>query len=308
MALAIGLFAASCDEEDDPIDTGTEQDADIVAFTFDGIDGTATIDKSAQTVTAKAAETVELTAIVADFTLSKGATAKVGSVAQESKTTANNFSSPVVYKVTSGDGETVNDWTVTVTGGKPVENGNIMGDATDPFKPLPKNLKVSFTTGAGYANAVTKIGNEFHCTVSHDLDFMPLIGEYYLKYNAAQKNWTSYEKKPASNWTLRNPSTLVANGFVGNTCVYNLLMTGRYLDFILDERKMLLEYERDGGTFDVKGSDVIAGRAVTIIELATLKFYMDDEYFVCLKSGAVSGVVTLWDETVTGFGGIDLPQ
>jgi hypothetical protein len=102
--------------EEDPIDTGTEQDADIVAFTFEGIDGHSAFDKTAHTVAAKAAETVDLTAIVAEFTLSTGATAAVGGVAQVSKQTANNFTAPVTYKVTSGDGETVNNWTVTVTG------------------------------------------------------------------------------------------------------------------------------------------------------------------------------------------------
>jgi hypothetical protein len=112
---AVSLMLFTGCEPEDPIDIGTEQDADIVAFTFDGIDGKASIDKSALTVTAKAGETVDLTAIVAEFTLSKDATAKVGSATQESGVTANNFTSPVTYKVTSGDGATLNDWTVTVT-------------------------------------------------------------------------------------------------------------------------------------------------------------------------------------------------
>ncbi|MDR1224305.1 MAG: DUF5018 domain-containing protein [Tannerella sp.] len=121
MMIATAVFT-SCDPKDDPIDTGTEQDADIVAFSFDGIDGKATIDRAAFTVTAKAGETVDLTAVVAEFTLSKGATAKVGNTAQVSGVTANNFSGPVTYRVTSGDGLTANDWTVTVViEKKPVE-------------------------------------------------------------------------------------------------------------------------------------------------------------------------------------------
>ena len=116
--LAATMIFASCEKEDDPIDVGTEQDADIVAFTFDGIDGRAAIDKAAHSVTAKAGEEVDLTTIVAEFTLSTNATATVGGKAQVSKQTANNFTSPLTYKVTSGDGATTNDWTVTVTGGK----------------------------------------------------------------------------------------------------------------------------------------------------------------------------------------------
>jgi hypothetical protein len=118
--LAAVIVMSSCDKDpvEDPIDTGTEQDADIVAFTFEGIDGHSAIDKTAQTVAAKAAETVDLTAIVAEFTLSTGATATVGGTAQTSRQTPNNFTAPVTYQVTSGDGETVNNWTVTVPGGK----------------------------------------------------------------------------------------------------------------------------------------------------------------------------------------------
>ena len=106
---------SGCDKEPDPIDTGMEQEANIVAFTFAGIDGMATIDKTAHTVTAKAKETVDLTAIKAEFTLSKNATATVNGTAQVSKTTVNNFTNLVTYSVTSADGKTTNDWTVTIT-------------------------------------------------------------------------------------------------------------------------------------------------------------------------------------------------
>jgi hypothetical protein len=96
-------------------DDKEDDDADIIAFTFNGIEGTADINKSAQTVTAKAAATVDLTAIVAEFTLSEKATATVNGVDQISKMTANNFSSPVVYKVKSKNGKTKNDWTVFIS-------------------------------------------------------------------------------------------------------------------------------------------------------------------------------------------------
>jgi hypothetical protein len=45
----------------------------------------------------------------------------VGGTPQVSKTTANDFNDPVIYKVTSGDGETTRDWTVTIT--KPLPQG-----------------------------------------------------------------------------------------------------------------------------------------------------------------------------------------
>jgi predicted 3-demethylubiquinone-9 3-methyltransferase (glyoxalase superfamily) len=113
IAIAICLAATTmfsgCDK-DDPMNNG----ADIVAFTFTGINGTATIDKDALTVTATANETVDLTAIVATFTLSNGATATVNGTAQVSGTTANNFSNTVIYNVTSSDSRLTNIWKVTI--------------------------------------------------------------------------------------------------------------------------------------------------------------------------------------------------
>ena len=94
---------------------GTEKDADFVSFTFAGIDGSATINKNATTITAKASVTASYPSVVAQFTLSTGATAKVGDVTQMSNQTANNFTNPVIYKVISGDASNVKDWTVTIT-------------------------------------------------------------------------------------------------------------------------------------------------------------------------------------------------
>ena len=124
--LAVTMMFTGCDQEkDEPVDVGTEQEANIVAFSFAGIDGKADINNTTCTVTVKAKETVDLTALVAEFTLSKNASAKVGNIVQESKKTVNNFSFPVTYKVISGDGETENNWTVTITGGKPSEGDDV---------------------------------------------------------------------------------------------------------------------------------------------------------------------------------------
>ncbi len=109
----VTMFSA-CDPDDpEPSDNG----ADITAFTFAGINGTAVIDKDALTVTATANETVDLTSIAATFTLSNGATAKVNGVPQVSGTTVNDFSGTVTYIVTSSDGRLTNIWNVSITKG-----------------------------------------------------------------------------------------------------------------------------------------------------------------------------------------------
>jgi hypothetical protein len=121
LAVSTMIFAACEPAEDDPTpDPGTERDANFVAFTFEGIDGAAVIDKDERTVSAQAKETVDLSDITAGFTLSTGATATVDGTPQVSGATANDFNDPVTYTVTSGDGETTLDWTVTIIKPLPV--------------------------------------------------------------------------------------------------------------------------------------------------------------------------------------------
>jgi hypothetical protein len=91
--------------------TGTN----ITAYSFAEQTGAATIDDEAQTVDIEVANGTTVTALVATFTLSKDATAAVGATPQVSATTANNFTSPVVYTITAEDGVTEQDWTITVT-------------------------------------------------------------------------------------------------------------------------------------------------------------------------------------------------
>ena len=145
----ITMFSG-CDKEPDPVNTGTEQEANIVTFTFAGIDGTATIDKTAHTITAKADGTVDLTAIKAEFTLSLNATATVNGTAQVSKTTVNNFTNPVTYSVTSADGKTTNEWTVTVA-----KTGS-----NNEFGEMPENFSLTRTfhgTGVEGSPTITDI-------------------------------------------------------------------------------------------------------------------------------------------------------
>jgi hypothetical protein len=101
-----------------------------VAFTFEGIDGAAEIDRDELTVTAQAKETVDLSDITSEFTLSTGATATVDGTPQVSGTTANDFNDPVTYTVTSGDGETTLDWTVTII--KPLPEGKVLYSYNPP--------------------------------------------------------------------------------------------------------------------------------------------------------------------------------
>jgi hypothetical protein len=92
----------------------TQKEANILEFSFTGIVGVATIDNSKHTVAAIAACEINLASITPAFKLSDGATATVDGKPQTGEQTALNFAEPVTCKVTSADGKTILDWTVTI--------------------------------------------------------------------------------------------------------------------------------------------------------------------------------------------------
>jgi len=71
------------------------------------------IDPGTFNITLEVLENVDVSSLVATFTLSDFANASVGGVVQESGVTPNDFTNPVVYTVTAEAGNTQN-WTVTV--------------------------------------------------------------------------------------------------------------------------------------------------------------------------------------------------
>lgn len=88
----------------------------ISAFSFKDVTlkEEANIDEEAKTITVEVPYGSDVPALVANFTASPFSTVSVGGTTQESGITANDFSSPVVYRVTANDG-TTSDYTVTVT-------------------------------------------------------------------------------------------------------------------------------------------------------------------------------------------------
>jgi hypothetical protein len=77
-------------------------------------DATGQIDLLNHSVTLEVQQSANLSDLIATFTLSEGVSAQVGGVAQVSGVTPNNFTSPVIYTLTTGAGNS-QDWTVTVS-------------------------------------------------------------------------------------------------------------------------------------------------------------------------------------------------
>jgi len=90
-------------------------DAMITSYAIPLATGAATIDNVNYEIAVEMPFGTDVTALVASFMLSTGASAKIGAVAQVSSTTPNNFTNPVIYGITSESGDVINTWTVTVT-------------------------------------------------------------------------------------------------------------------------------------------------------------------------------------------------
>ena len=86
----------------------------ITAFSFNGLNPVVTGTISGNTITATVPYGTVVNNLVATFTLSIFASAKVSGVTQVSGTTSNDFSTSKVYTITAQDGSTQN-YTVTVT-------------------------------------------------------------------------------------------------------------------------------------------------------------------------------------------------
>ena len=87
----------------------------FLTYAFGVTDEEVIIDHDALTIDVSVPYGTTVTALVATFTLTNSATAKIGATAQVSGTTENNFSSPKTYRVTAKDAATYNDYVVTVT-------------------------------------------------------------------------------------------------------------------------------------------------------------------------------------------------
>ncbi|WP_096203068.1 S-layer homology domain-containing protein [Bacillus sp. FJAT-45350] len=96
------------------VQAGLSNEKEITAYSFEEQTKVATIDSEVGTITVEVAHETEVEDLIATFTLSDKASAKVGEAVQTSEVTPNDFTNEVTYVVKAEDGTTKN-WTVQVT-------------------------------------------------------------------------------------------------------------------------------------------------------------------------------------------------
>lgn len=182
-----------------PIDFTTlafSMETEILTYTFGALDfQVADIDNVAKTVDIIVVNGTNLTTLVAEFTLSTGATANIGGTNQESTVTVNDFNTPVVYNVVAEDMVTNTDWTINVS---VVSEISLAGEGSIVVYPNPNRgeFNISFRNienAVSYQLYDTKssiiLENEVNPTDSFveelDLDLQP--GVYYLRIISGEK-------------------------------------------------------------------------------------------------------------------------
>jgi len=138
----------------------------ITVFSLNGVFGTIT--ETGKTIAVTMPFGTDVTSMVATFTTT-GASVKVGSTVQISGTTANNFTSPVVYTVTAANA-TRQDYTVTVT-----------------VSPLSGSLDTGFGTGGKVTTPIGS-GNDYALALGIQSDGKIVAAGYSSngsKYNFA---------------------------------------------------------------------------------------------------------------------------
>jgi len=179
--------------------------ANMTSFRFNEQAQLPTIDAVNRTISVIVNPGTDRSALIATFYMSSGATAKIGTIAQVSGTTANNFNSPIVYLITSEDGLTTLDWTVSVTVAKntaaaisaftlagqissSINTANKTIDIIMPKGSSASGLISTFTTSAG---ATVKIGTTAQVSGTTANDYTsPVVYTVVAEDGITTQNWT----------------------------------------------------------------------------------------------------------------------
>jgi hypothetical protein len=171
------------------VSTEDNTEANITAYSFAEQTGDATITEPVYsgangTVDIEVAYGTDLSALVATFELSYGATADIDGTTQTSGTTPNDFTNTVTYTVTAEDGSTTVNWDVNVTVAQNDQNDI---------------LSYSFAeqTGAATIDATNHIVN---IEVENGTDLTALVATFTLSGDAsATVGGTTQESGVTSN-------------------------------------------------------------------------------------------------------------
>ena len=162
---------------------------------------------------------------------------------------------------------------------------------------LSANVKIKWKENTGMTSTSIKIGNKYWKIIDKDSP----ISEYYIEFFPLEGRAISYIKNRNTGiWAL----------------MFDLPETEETFrrDYIpLSIYGSILEDRMPASSRPVSGYSTVVGRQVQIRinAIGSVKYYFDVEHQIALKRDFNNDMVyevIEWDETVTDFGGIDLPE
>jgi hypothetical protein len=150
---------------------------------------------------------------------------------------------------------------------------------------------------------IIKVGNNYYIKTP-TARLTPHTEEFYWKYNPATEKWTIWRKHPNinnGNWAVQSVDNTFGKDELRNR------QEGLYVG-LLSARQSVINRP-------VIGSGEILGRSVEIraTQDNVNKVYIDTEHKLVLKGTSYDGgnvmvELKIWDEAITNFDGIDLPE
>ena len=211
MALMLGALLAGCGGgggDSSPVAAPAATTKALTAYSFVGFPGAAgTIDEAAKTIEVTLPNGTAVTALKAAFT-STGAGVKVGTTAQTSGVTANDFTGAVEYVVTAGDGLSAT-YTVTVT----VAAAD--AKAATAF---------SFAGLTGAAGTIDETAKTIEVTVPSGTDVTALVATFATTGSTVKVGTTVQESGVTPN-DFTSPVAFAVTDADGNTATYTVTVT-----------------------------------------------------------------------------------
>jgi ribosomal protein L21E len=177
----------------------------IIAYSFAGYTGaTGVINETAKTIAVTVPNGTNVTALVATFTTT-GTNVKVGTTVQTSSATANNFTSPVAYTVTAGDGSTA-IYTVSVS------------VATSTAKAMSAYSFAGYTGATGVINEAAKT---IAVTVPNGTNVTALVATFTTT-GTNVKVGTTVQTSSATANNFTSPVAYTVTAGDGSTAIYTV--------------------------------------------------------------------------------------
>ncbi len=180
-----------------------------------------TVDNTANTVALTVPSGTDVTALKAYFELSAGASAKIGSTAQQSGVTANNFTNALTYTITAVDNSTKNyTVTVTITNPTTIINYNVTNSGAAAYRFSGGGL-----TNVSNPNLTLKRGKTYTFTINTPGH------PFFIKTVQGTGKSNAYNKGVTNNGAASDKITFVVPADAPNTlyyiCEFHSPMTGK---------------------------------------------------------------------------------